>query len=53
MKITIEHLGLKFTAEFVHDDIELSDIFETVKYLLISVGYSNEMIDNCLKKHGN
>jgi len=49
-KITFEHYGTKFSVEFNGNEVDMYELFDAFKGLIIAAGYQNESWENMISE---
>ena len=47
-KMTFEHFGTKFSVEFKDNEVDMYELFEAFKGLMIAAGYQNKSWENMI-----
>ena len=45
MKLTYQAYNQKFSIETEHDDVDIEEVYQLIKQLLLSAGFSPETVD--------
>lgn len=50
MKLQLETYGKKYTVETENDDLDIYELFDLFRGLLLNATFSNEVIDEAIKE---